>query len=447
MSITTDPRVIYEDDKVKQIIRQTGEGKILVQTIDKPEPERKHHACSPSSLQYVEACPHFRNHDEVHAAAIAGTIQHSVTETGEDDMRLSDDQALHAAECLDFFERRKQLMDEDRHRAIDQAERDRRNLHLPAGAFPPIIDIPETLVFVEEYLPIDDLVRDFPGIGVEQSTTAGYVDRQIVAWDRKRAEIIDWKFGAWIVEKAEFNLQGIAYALGVFRKHPTVNEVLVTFKQPQIGYLTQHLFKRSDLPALYLRVCTVIERRIRALGLKNYEMASPRIPVCLFCANKADCKPLLDLALNIAKKFSPLDVPADITPSMVSDPKQSSLRMKLAQVMGIWAKAMKTQTLAGVLSLGLPEPDGYKLTKGTSRRAVVDEMKFREVALRHLTEDELRATASYALTKVEEAINDKAPRMSKAATVDAFKAAAVEAGAVKLGEKFTYLKATSAESE
>lgn len=405
--------------------------------------ERKHHACSPSSLQMVESCPHFRNHNEVHAAAIAGTIQHEVTETGEDDMRLSDDQALHAAECLDFFERRFQLMDEDRQREVLRRE------HLPVTYGQPIpwTNVPETLVFVEEYLPIDDLVRDFPGIGVEQSTTAGYVDRQIIAWDRKRAEIIDWKFGAWIVEKAEFNLQGIAYALGVFRKHPTVDEVLVTFKQPQIGYLTQHLFKRSDLPALYLRVCTVIERRIRALGLKNYEMASPRIPVCLFCANKADCKPLLDLALNIAKKFSPLDVPADITPSMVSDPKQSSLRMKLAQVMGIWAKAMKTQTLAGVLSLGLPEPDGYKLTKGTSRRAVVDEMKFREVALRHLTEDELRATASYALTKVEEAINDKAPRMSKAATVDAFKAAAVEAGAVKLGEKFTYLKATSAESE
>lgn len=408
-----------------------------------PTEERKHHACSPSSLQFVEACPHFRNHSEVHAAAIAGTIQHSVTETGEDDMRLSDDQALHAAECLDFFERRKQLLEEDRQREIDRRER------LPSSgrAMAACFSVGDVLTFVEQYLPIDDIVRDFPGIGVEQSTTAGYVDRELVSWDRKRAEIIDWKFGAWIVEKAELNLQGIAYALGVFRKHPTVEQVLVTFKQPQIGYLTQHTFRRSDLPALYLRVCVVIERRIKALGLKNFELASPRIPVCLFCANKADCKPLLDIALNVAHKFSPLDIPADILPSMVSDPKQSNLRMKLAQVMAVWSKAMKSQTLAGVLANGNPTPDGYKLQTGTGRRSIVDETKFREVALKHLTEEELRATASYAITKVEDCINDKAPRGSKKAFVEAFKADAVSVGAVKPGEEFTYLKAMSAESE
>lgn len=413
-------------------------------TTPTPTEERKHHACSPSSLQFVEACPHFRNHSEVHAAAIAGTIQHSVTETGEDDMRLSDDQALHAAECLDFFERRKQLMEEDRQRELDRLERttDRSGPWVPH-----VFEVPEVLSFVEEYLPIDDIVRDFPTIGVEQSTTAGYVDRVLVSWDRKRAEIIDWKFGAWIVEKAELNLQGIAYSLGVFRKFPTVEQVTVFFKQPQINHLTQHVFRRSDIPALYLRVCVVIERRIKALGLKNFEMASPRIPVCLFCANIADCTKVGDIALSVAKKFSPLDVPADITPSMMYDSKQSSLRMKLAQVVSVWAKAMKSQTLAGVISNGNPTPDGYKLSQGTTRRSISDENKFREIALKHLTQAELDGTASYAITKVEEIINEKAPRMSKAATVDAFKAAAIEAGAIKPGEKFTCLRAISAESE
>lgn len=404
--------------------------------------ERKHHACSPSSLQFVEACPHFLNHSEVHAAAIAGTIQHSVTETGDDDLRLSDDQALHAAECLDFFERRKQLMEEDRQRELDRLERttDRSGPWVPH-----VFDVPETLVFVEEYLPIDDIVRNFPGIGVEQSTTAGYIDRVLVSWNRKRAEVIDWKFGAWIVEEAKNNLQGISYVLGVFRKFPTVEQVLVTFKQPQINHLTQHTFRRSDVPALYLRVITVIERRIKSLGLKNFDMAVPYVPVCLFCANIADCPKVVGIGLNIAKKFSPLDVPADVTPGMVSDPKQSSLRMKLAQVMAVWAKAMKSQTLAGVLANGNPLPDGYGIAIGTGRRAIVDETKFREVALKHLTEEELRATASYAITKVEEIVNDKAPRGSKKALVESFKHEAVESGAVKQGERFTYLKATSVE--
>lgn len=404
--------------------------------------ERKHHACSPSSLQYVEACPHFRNHNEVHEAAIAGTIQHTSTETGEDDMRLSDDQALHVAECMDFFERRKQLMEEARQREIQrrecQPQTTRASLLLD-------IYVPEVQCLVEQYLPIDDIARTFPGIGVEASSTAGYVDRVLVSWDEVLAEIIDWKFGAWIVEKAEFNLQGIAYALGVFRKFPKVQQVTVFFKQPQINYLTQHTFKRSDIPALYLRVTVVIERRIKALGLKNFEMASPRIPVCLFCANKADCKPLLDIALNIAHKFSPLDIPADVMPSMASDPKQSNLRMKLAQVMGVWAKAVKSQTLAGVLSQGYPVPEGYKLGEGTTRRSIVDEAKFREVALKRITEEELSKTASYAITKVEELVNDKAPRGAKKAMVEAFKHEAVEAGAVKNGEKFSCLRATSEE--
>lgn len=408
--------------------------------------ERKHHACSPSSLQYVEACPHFRNHNEVHEAAIAGTLQHASTETGEDDMRLSDDQALHVAECMDFFERRRQTMEEARFREIDRLEQIKRS-EAHSNQMPWIISVPEVQCLVEQYLPIDDIARTFPTIGVEQSSTAGYVDRVLVSWDELTAEIIDWKFGAWIVEKAEFNLQGIAYALGVFRKFPKVQQVTVFFKQPQINYLTQHTFKRSDIPALYLRVTVVIERRIKALSLADYSMAAPRIPVCLFCANKADCKPLLDIALNIAHKFSPLDVPADVTPGMIADPKQSNLRMKLAQVMAVWAKAMKTQTLAGVLAQGYPTPDGYKLTEGTGRRSVADEAKFREIALKHLTESELSSTASYALTKVEEVINDKAPRGAKKAMVEQFKHDIVAAGAVKLGEKFTYLKATSAEGE
>jgi hypothetical protein len=72
-----------------------------------PEQDRPHHPLGPSSLQAVEACPCYMGRSGGSEAALMGTLQHGVTETGRDDNRLDDDQILHAAQCIDFYEARR----------------------------------------------------------------------------------------------------------------------------------------------------------------------------------------------------------------------------------------------------------------------------------------------------------------------------------------------------
>lgn len=400
--------------------------------------ERKHHACSPSSLQFVEACPPFKNHGEIHAAAIVGTLQHTSTETRQDDASLTDDQAAHVAFCIDFIERRRQLMEEERQREVGRLER------MPK-VMSACFTVPDVLSLSEQFLAIDEIERDFPGIGKESCTTGGYVDQVLISSDRKRAELIDHKFGKWRVTEAATNTQGIAYSLGLFRAYPTLETVTVFFVQPAIEFTTQHTFKRSDIPELYLRIVTIVERRIEALKKADFSMAVPATPTCLFCAQKALCPKLTAFVLRVGKKFSPLDIPESLEISDVLDPKQASIGMKLAQVVGVWADAFKKRTTDRVICDGAEPPTGYGLHKGTGRRSIVDQAKFKAVALSHLTEAELSETASYSLTETEKQISNKAPRGDKAASVDAFRADAVAFGAVKPGEPFVYLKVLDSE--
>src|SRR6266581_7853883 len=195
--------------------------------------ERPHHPYSPSSLQSLEACPHYKSRDSKHIRTIAGTLAHKATETREDNDELSDDDALHVAACLDFYDKRKAILEDEANEAFSAEHLDCFNNDVPA---PNEHDF-KISEGTETYLKVDDLI--FPDC---VSTTAGYVDRWLVSWDGKYAELIDWKFGQWPVEEASNNLQGMAYAMGLFRKFPSLEVVHVFFKQPLIDFLTEHEF-------------------------------------------------------------------------------------------------------------------------------------------------------------------------------------------------------------
>jgi hypothetical protein len=415
-----------------------------------PNEERAHHPYSPSSLQNLEACPCYRNRQgEVHEAAIKGTLQHAVTETGEDDHRLDDDEAGMAAECMDYYQREKmkleELRNEEDQRRAAQARAEGKDMYLPPDY---VLDLTEI------YLPIDDKVfvdmvwiSEDGSVGKDeavQATTAGYVDRALVSWDRRYAVLLDWKFGAWAVEKASNNLQGIAYALGLFRKFPTLEEVRFVFKQPQLDYITEATFKKSDVPALYLRVQTVVARAREArkhLLKDDFSMAQPHVPVCNFCALIGKCPKVAAIACKVAHKFYPTEIPEDVTPTVVRSPEQTAIALRLCQVMAVWAKAVKT-VISDRAIREQKFPDGYILVS-KSDREIADPAKFKEIALQYVTPDELATAAKYSFGPVEKAVSEKAPRGEKSAAVEQFKKALEDSGAVKRGDPYSFLKAVS----
>lgn len=397
--------------------------------------ERVHHPFSPSGLQNYEACPAYlsRQDGPVHERTTAGTKSHGVTETREDDNELSDEDAVAAAECLDFYDRRKMMM-QSKHDDLVAANPLDLNLRLQY-----IVDL------VEAYLPIDDLV--FPD-GVV-ATTAGYVDRAIIAPCQTYAELMDWKFGLWPVEKADNNLQGIAYTLGLFRAYPRLQLIRFFFKQPHLEYVTSALFTRDQIPELYLRVQIVVARARKARDLAakgDWSMARPFVPVCLFCTHLADCDKVAEVMLRIAKKFSPLEIPDNITPSLLRDPQESKMVKLAAGLAAAWGKAINSQLADQVLRGAVPAPEGF-MVQSRANREIVDEKKFKEVTLGFLTKEEYESTLSPSITSAEKIISTNAPRLTKTAKVKEYKEALETAKAVAKGDSYSFLKAIASKEK
>ncbi len=414
--------------------------------------ERAHHPFSPSSLQSREACASYRNRGGNTVAAITGTKQHNVVETGEDDNSLDDDKALAAAECLDYHHRQKQILVESRDR-----ENARRIQVAQATGATSYIPAPEVIEFKEIYLPVDDEVFNdvFGGVPhVTKSTTAGYVDRGLISWDRTFGILLDWKFGAWAVEHAKDNLQGIAYVLGLFKSVPTLMNIKFVFKLPHLDLLTEHTFSRNDIPALYLRVQTVVARAREAyyrVEKDDYSMATPLIPACNFCGLLGKCPKVAEIAIKVGQKFYPIEVPSDLTPTGIKSPEDSEKGLRLAQIVAAWAQAFKTQVTDRVLRDAgkngeLVVPPGFTLQRRRDRE-LVDTKKFRATTLKYLTEEELAPLAKYTFGTVEEAIKEKAPRGTKSTTIEVYQQDLIDTGAVKLGEEYQFLKGISKKTE
>lgn len=375
---------------------------------------RAHHPFSPSTLGNREACPCYESRIESHVRSIAGTLAHAVVEKGQDNNDLSDDDAEAAAECLDFVEQRRRLMEQT---------------PMVGGGI---------AVVTEELLPIDDCIFEDSG-----STTAGYVDHIILDLGAGYAEMIDYKFGVWPVEAANLNLQGIAYVLGAFKRWPKLDTIRFFFKQPLIQSLTEAVFLRSDIPRLYLRVQVVIARARQAqvlMNLEDWSMANPTVPVCNFCNRIGSCPKVLEIALQVGKKFHPVGIPDNISPTILLEKTQTSLALRLAQVVQVWASAFRTQITNRVLEGRMELPDDQML-QSNSRRELVDKEQFKTVALRYLSQQEYDGTLDVLFGAVEKAISAKAPRGEKKETLNLVRAAWDEVGATRKGDSYTFLKA------
>lgn len=392
-----------------------------------PNENRPHHPYSPSTLGNLEYCPCYkgRQSDTPHVRTVAGTRAHGVVETGEDDHRLTDEDAVAAAECLDFVEQRRRLLQEaaDRARALESAE-------APAEFF-------QVNELQEIYLPIDDL--KFSDC---EATTAGYTDRVLVSHDRTYAEGFDWKFGFWPVEDPKENLQVIAYSLGLFKMFPEVRVVRFWIKQPHLEVVRDALFERKDIPHLYLRIQTVVARAREARNQKSFETAKPAVPVCNFCDNLGRCEKVCQFACKVGSKFHPLEIPTDITPTMLQDPTQTNLGLRLAAVLKVWCDAFRRQVTDRIIRREAELPPGQKI-QTMRKREIVDMGALRAVALKYLTTAEFEATLETTFGAVETLIQDKAPRGAKKAMVKEFQDELLATGAVKLGDEFSFLRAVA----
>lgn len=397
---------------------------------------RLHHPYSPSSLQNREACPKYQNRNSTSEAAIFGTIQHTVAETREDDARLSDRQAEAVSECIAFVEE--------------------RAFRYPGG---------QTLQ--EVYLPIDEDVCVVTEKSVEQfdiytedgqtspgfrarivnrvfeGTTAGYLDFAVISADETEAEIIDFKYGKNAVTDAEDNLQGIGYMLGLKRKFPKLAKCRVIFLMPHIDELSEHLFDLSSPAELYLRIRTVVGRSVEAAkNPEDFSSARPNVGTCVFCALVGRCPKVAELALKTSQKYRPLQIPDNVNPTTLNDPKDVDAGIRLADVLKVWAEAFRRQATEKTIENSDFVPSGYILVT-TQKRKLLDARRFADMAKTFLPDgvrEEVEKLFDIPIGPVEDLISAAAPRGSKEKTVEEFGQRVKDAGIIELGNPFAFLR-------
>ena len=394
--------------------------------------ERVHHPYSPSSLQTREACPKFQQRGgPVHEMAITGTQQHDAVDSETDDPTLADYRAYAVTDCIELCQER-------------------------------IKAFPGGTVLREEYLPIDDqMIRGskdeemttptgekFIGRRWLKGTTAGYLDFGIVSADGKHAEILDWKFGNNVVEEARTNLQGIAYGLGILKRFPNLETIKVEFVMPHADFHTSHTFTRAEFADMMLRVVTVVRRAQEAQkNPDDFSSACPNNSACRFCGLVGKCPKVIEKVIQVGKKYAPLRVPEQVTPTLVSDPKDVKIGIALADIVMVWAEAFKRQATAKAIEDPNFIPEGYKLAT-RSKRAVVDARKLGELAKEFIpnAEDHKKVEALYDIPigKLEKLISTAAPRGLKESTVKDFGLAALSVEAVKEGEPYSFLQQSQA---
>lgn len=368
---------------------------------------RKHHEYSPSSLQTLEACPAFKKLDTVTEASERGTAQHEATETG-DLSKLTQDERAAVLHCFDVLAEAKSRL-------------------------PGCTDLMEIKVCV------DDL-----------STSEGFLDRALISADGKYAEVLDWKFGFGEVEHASNNLQGMAYAIGVWRRYPSVETFRVRFITPrQATKETEHTFTQAELNDAYQRIRSVVARakeaRSKRLLKSRLKYASPSTSTCRFCGLYKDCTAATGLLTNVGKHM-PVAFIDPATMLTTEDPAELGRILDLLKYIDDFSKPVKNR-ISEMAKAGVTI-DGYSLVS-VAEREVVDEQSCTQVMSDTLasvgvapedTMQVIRQSYRFSLASAERALRDASPAGGKREAVESFREKLREAGAIMDGTPKVFLK-------
>lgn len=173
-------------------------------------------------------------------------------------------------------------------------------------------------------------------------TCNGRADMLVMAGDR--ASLVDWKTGFRYQGDAEGNLQGLAYAAGVFARWAAVESVTIFFVYPRLQEVTYAVITRSDLAWVIPKIGTVIGRRQQAEedpGTVPYNQGSS----CEFCDKKGSCPAWIKTAgdaLNVNPPLPKLAKPNTWDPkALLSQPCEMGKALDVMDTLADYHKELK----------------------------------------------------------------------------------------------------------
>ena len=212
-------------------------------------------------------------------------------------------------------------------------------------------------------------------------------------------EVIDLKYGKGVPVYAEFNKQGMLYALGALRKYDMVydiEEIRITIVQPRINNISTWQISVEDLLKwAEEELKPAAELAFNGQGeLKSGDW-------CKFCAVKNRCRALYEKQVEIAKyEFQ--------DPMLLSDEEIADVLEKAPKLVE-WANSVQEYAQDMAVNKGKVWP-GFKLVEGTSRRKWLDEDKVAEEIFNKFpeaTEDQVYDLKLKTITQIEKLFGKK----------------------------------------
>lgn len=347
----------------------------------------KHAKHSPSSLGYKEACPSFRSNPGSNPVAEEGTMLHEALEK-DDFTALTDEQRVLCEMCRDFRDGELAKMNDPvQHREL--------------------------------------------GLSICNGLTYGTAD--FVAVSGKRGILMDWKFGRGSVEPAATNAQGAAYSLGVFERFPQLDTLELHFVQPRRSLISSHTYTRADMPALHLRISTIIKRA------NAHNKQSRPGHQCEYCRRQATCAALCNIALPIAARYQGLIVPDELHPESITDPAIMARCLEAAKVLKGWCEAV-TAAATDMAICGAELP-GFHLATRNGKRSIGDAVAAYGALKDKLSLEEfLSCCGSVGIEALSKKIAAHAPQKGKQAATDSLLALLTEEGIISQAPTSRYLR-------
>lgn len=359
--------------------------------------ERPHAEYSPSKLEDIAICPGYvsgKSHAGAMTAAESGTRCHNAVET-RNLTGLTEEEAMLAEMAIGYE---------------------------------------------DEVIPKDAYVER--EIRVEVFEQFGYLDTLAILKDGVNAHIIDHKFGKIEVRPASKNLQGKAYVMGVFNRHPELETITVHFCMPRLDTISMHTFTREDLPKIEKEIRLVLDRATKAKSLFDDEsvvsMLNPLCESCDFCGNRTRCRALAKHVITVAGKLGVKELPKNpvVTLEDVRDPQETGVLLRMAAIVEKWAEDIKAWALQQALVDDIV-PEGFTLVEANSPRKVPNPVLAFEALKERLTmEDILSCTTGCSVGKLEELWAKGAARGKKQSEKDRMNELLAEGDAVTSDGKY-----------
>jgi hypothetical protein len=186
-----------------------------------------------------------------------------------------------------------------------------------------------------------------------------------------------------------------------------------------------------------------MKARVSEVIRKAEDENSPHNPHpenCEYCRKKAECPALASKALTIATQYSDeLELPDEMHPSNITDPKQMALALKLAPVLTDWAQSVRKHALDMVQ--GGVEIPGYGLKFRSGQRTIKDiplvwEVIHSEFAV---SLSDFLPACSISVTALEKAVKNQQDHGKGAAAIRRMNQLLSAEGLCVTGTEVTYL--------